>query len=50
MDTKEILIPKEKGYDPTLTPVTGPTSRGTNLPKRYCRGRNPTKFHNEIFD
>jgi len=41
MDTKEILIPKGKGYDPTLTP--GPNVSGTNQPKRYGRDRKPKK-------
>ena len=43
MDTKEILIPKRKGYYPTMTP--GPNVSWYKSTKKYCRGRNPIKIH-----
>ena len=42
MDTKKKLIPKGKGMTPYWPPV--PTSRGTNQPKRYYRGRKSIKL------
>ena len=48
MDTKKNWFRKEKGMTPYWPPV--PTSRGTNQPKRYYRGREPIEPRIRCFE